>query len=143
MYLSYLSSSSEGSFGGRGESVTTSNTSNRARSTRGEKVRRKLRRCLELFLAEGGSCSYDDESISDIEVPLRYKHLLRPWLPNELPQLETEFCVNERIYHIAPSSIHGLGLLSMDGIKVKDGGLVELMEYVGPCYNYGYWLRMV
>jgi hypothetical protein len=74
---------------------------------------------------------------------LRYKHLLRPWVPNELPQLDTELCVNERIYHIAPSSIHGLGLFSMDGIKVKDGGLVELMEYVGPCYNYGDWLRLV
>jgi hypothetical protein len=31
----------------------------------------------------------------------------------------------------------------MDSIKVKYGGLVESMEYVGPCYNYGYWLRLV
>jgi hypothetical protein len=31
----------------------------------------------------------------------------------------------------------------MDGIKVKHGGLVELMEYVRTCYNYGYWLRLV
>jgi hypothetical protein len=31
----------------------------------------------------------------------------------------------------------------MDRIKVKYGGLVELMDYVGPCYNYGYWLRLV
>jgi hypothetical protein len=98
---------------------------------------------MEFFLVEGGSCSYDDESIGDIEVPLRYKHLVRRWVPNELPQLDTDFCVNERIYHIALSSIHGLGLFSMDGIKVKDGGLVELMEYVGPCYNYGDWLRLV
>jgi hypothetical protein len=91
--LSDLSSSSEGISGGRGESVK-SNTSNRERSTRGEKVRRKLCRCMELFLVEGGSCSYDDESIGDIEVPLRYKHLVRPWVPNELPQLDTDFCVN-------------------------------------------------
>jgi hypothetical protein len=98
---------------------------------------------MELFLVEGGSCSYDDESIGDIKVPLRYKHLVRQWVPNELPQLDIDFCVNERMYHIALSSIHGLGLFSMDGIKVKDGGLVELMEYVRPCYNYGYWLRLV
>jgi hypothetical protein len=31
----------------------------------------------------------------------------------------------------------------MDVIKVKDGGLVDMMEYVGLCYNYGYWLRLV
>jgi hypothetical protein len=68
---------------------------------------------------------------------------LRPWVPNELPQLDTDFCFNERIYCIAPSSIHGLGLFSMDGIKVKYGGLVDLIEYVGPCYNYGGWLRLV
>jgi hypothetical protein len=61
-YLSDLSSLSEGISGGRGESVT-SNTSNRVRSTRGEKVRIKFHRCMELFLVEGGSCSYDDESI--------------------------------------------------------------------------------
>jgi hypothetical protein len=120
-----------------------SNTSNMERSTRGEKVIRKFCRCMELFLVEGGSCSYDHESIGDVKVPLRYKHLLIPWVPNELPQLDTDFFVNERIYCIAPSSIHGLGLFSMDGIKVKYGGLVEFMEYVGPCYNYGDWLRLV
>jgi len=41
---------------GRRESVT-SNTSNRERSTRGEKVRRKLCRNMEFFLVEGGSYS--------------------------------------------------------------------------------------
>jgi hypothetical protein len=79
---------------------------------------------MELFLGEGDSYYYDDESIIDVEVPLRYKHMMIPWVPNELPQLEIDFCVNEMIYHIAPSSIHG-------------------MEYVKPCYNYGYWLRLV
>jgi hypothetical protein len=57
--------------------------------------------------------------------------------------LDTDFCVNERIYRIASSSIHGLGLFSMDNIKVKYGRLVELFEYVGPCYTYGVWLRLV
>jgi SET domain-containing protein len=47
------------------------------------------------------------------------------------------------MYHIAPSSIHGLGLFSMDDIKVKYGRLVELFEYAGPCYTYGVWLRLV
>jgi hypothetical protein len=30
----------------------------------------------------------------------------------------------------------------MDGIKVKYGGVTELMEYVEPCYNYGDWMRL-
>jgi hypothetical protein len=30
----------------------------------------------------------------------------------------------------------------MDGIKVKYGGVIELMEYVEPCYNYGDWMRL-
>jgi len=98
---------------------------------------------MKLFLVEGGSCSYCDEGIGDFEVPLRYKHLLKQWVPMELPELDADFCVNEKMYHIAPSSIHGLGLFSMDEIKVKYNGLVELFEYVGPCYNYGVWLRLV
>ena len=46
---------------------------------------------MKFFLAEGGSCSYDDESIGDIEVPLRYKNLLKQWIPKELPELDTDF----------------------------------------------------
>ena len=71
-----------------------------------------------IFVAEGGSCSYDDETIDDIEVPLRYKHLFNQWVPKDITQLNIYFCVNDRIYQIAPSSLHGLGLFCMDGIKV-------------------------
>ena len=73
---------------------------------------------MNFFLKGGGSCSYDDETICDIEVPLRYKHIVKQWVPKDIPQLNTDFCVNEKIYRIAPSSLHGLGLLCMDGIKV-------------------------
>jgi hypothetical protein len=142
MYLSDLSSSSSDEIS-RGTRENISNTSYKEKSTRGEKVRRKFGRRMKFFLVEGGSCSYDDESIGDTEVPLSYKHLLKKWVPKELPEPDTDFCVNERIYRIAPSSIHGLGLFSMDNIKVKYGGLVELFEYVGPCYTYGVWLRLV
>ena len=142
MYLSDISSSLSDEIL-RGTRENISNTCNKAKSTRGEKVRRMFGRCMKLFFAEGGSCSYDDESIGDTEVPLRYKHLLKQWVPKELLELDIDFCVNERMYCIAPSSIHGLGLFSMDGIKVKYGGLVELMDYVEPCYNYGDWLRLV
>jgi hypothetical protein len=31
------------------------------------------------------------------------------------------------MYHIAPSSLHGLGLFSMDGIKVNYDTIIELM----------------
>jgi hypothetical protein len=142
MYLSDLSSSSSNEIS-RGTRENISNTCYKEKSTRGEKVRRNFGRRMQFFLVEGGSCSYDDERIGNIEVPLRYKHLLKQWVPKELLKLDTDFCVNESMYRIAPSSIHGLGLFSMDNIKVKYGGLVELFEYVGPCFTYGVWLRLV
>jgi hypothetical protein len=129
-YFSDLSSLSEESSG-------------RRRETRGENIRRKFHRRMEFFLAEGGSCSYDDESIDDIEVPLRYKHLVKRWVPKDLPQVNIDFFLDERIYRIAPSSLHGLGIFSMDGIKGFDAGITELTEYVGPCYNYRYWMKLV
>ena len=98
---------------------------------------------MDFFLVEGGSCSYDDETIGDIDVPLRYRHLVKQWVPKDLPPLNTDFCVNERIFRIAPSSLHSLGLFCMDGIKVGYDRCTELMEYVGPCYNYKDWMRLV
>jgi len=98
---------------------------------------------MEFFLAEGGSFSYDAESIDDIEVPLRYKNLMKRWVPKDIPQVNIDFCLDERIYLIAPSSLHGLGLFSMDVINVFYCGITELMEYVGPCYNYRYWMKLV
>jgi hypothetical protein len=47
------------------------------------------------------------------------------------------------MYHIAPSSLHGLGLFSMDGIKFGYGTITELMEYVKPLYKYNHWLMLV
>ena len=47
------------------------------------------------------------------------------------------------MYHIAPSSLHGLGIFSMDGIKVSYGTITELMEYVKPLYRYNKWLILV
>jgi hypothetical protein len=129
MYLSKLSSILSDEIS-RGIRENISNTCNKAKSTRGENVRRKFGRRMKFFLAEGGSCSYDDERIGDIDIPLRYKRLLKQWVPKELPALDTNLCVNETMYHISPSSIHGLGLFSMDDIKVKYGRLVELFEYV-------------
>ena len=96
-----------------------------------------------VFSWEGGSCSYDDEMIGDIEVPFRYKHLVKQCLPRDLPQVNNDFCVNERIYRIAPSSLHGLGLFCMDGMKVGYGRCKKSMEYVGPSYNYNDWMCLV
>jgi hypothetical protein len=73
---------------------------------------------------------------------LRYKHIVKRWLPKDLPERNTDFSVNERIYWIAPLSLHGLGIFSMDGIKVWYDGLNELMEYVRPCSIYKYWIRI-
>jgi hypothetical protein len=139
MYFSDLSSLSEGS-SSRIEESETSSSSNMRRSTRGEKIRKKFHKCMEFFLAKGGSCYYDHESINDIEVPLRYTHIVKQWVPKDLPEINIDFCVNERIYRIAPSSLHGLDLFSMDGIKFCYDGLTELMEYVGPYYIYKDWI---
>ena len=98
---------------------------------------------MHFFLVEGGSRSYEDETLGDIEVPLRYKHILKQWVPKDIPQLTTYFCVNERIYRIAPSSLHGLGLFCMDDIMVSYNSCIELMEYVGIYYNYIYWIQLV
>jgi hypothetical protein len=57
--------------------------------------------------------------------------------------VDTYFFISGRMYHIAPSSLHGLGLFSMDGIKVGYGTVTELMEYVGPLYKYNHWLMLV
>ena len=95
--------------------------SNRTISTRGEKVRRKFRRCMEIFLSAEGSCDYDNERICDIDFPLKYTNIVKCWLPKEVPQVDTGFFLNWRIYHISTSSLHGLGLFSLDGIMVKYG----------------------
>ena len=94
-YLSDLSSSSEGSLG-RLEESETSSRSTRARSTRCHKIRRKFNKCMEFFVRGVRSRSYDDEIVGDIEVPLRYKHLVKKWVPRDLPQVNTDICVNER-----------------------------------------------
>ena len=103
---------------GRLEESETSSRSTKARSTRCQKIIRKINKHMECFLAGGGSCSYDDETIGDIKVPLRYKNLVKQWVPKDIPQLNTIFCVNEKIYRIALSPLHGLVLFCMDGIKV-------------------------
>jgi hypothetical protein len=83
MYLSNVSSLSEGSLD-RIEESETSSRYNRRRSTRGEKIIIKFHRHMEFFLAKGGSCYYDYESIDEIEVPLRYKHIVKRWVPKDL-----------------------------------------------------------
>ena len=112
-------------------------------STRSEKVRKRFRRRMQYFIANEGSCNYDAESIGDIEFPLRYRHLVQRWVPNKLPQVDTDLFINGRMYSIAPSSLHGLGTFSMDDIKVGYGTIAELMEYVGPLYKYNNWLILV
>ena len=75
-YLLDLSFSSEGILG-RLEESETSSRSTRDRSTRFHKIKRKFNKHMEFFLKGGGSCSYDVAIVEDIEVPLRYKHLVK------------------------------------------------------------------
>jgi len=142
MYLSDLSLSSEG-ISSRIEESETYSRYNRQRSTRGEKIRRKFHRRMEFFLAKGGPCSYDDESIDDLKVSLRYKNLVKQWVPKDIPQINADFCVNKRIHHNYPSSLHSLGIFSMDGVKVFYDRITEMMAHVGPYYIYKDWIRLV
>jgi hypothetical protein len=143
-YMPDIFSSSEESLGQieAGNVVASSRYDKKIRA-RGEKVRIKFCRRMKLFLAEGGSCSYDDESIGDIDVPLRYKNLVKQWVTKELPPIDVDLIVNNRTYRISPSSLHGLGLFSMDGIIVKYNTITKLMDYVRPCYNYNDWMWLV
>ena len=78
------------------------------------------------FSQDGGSCSYDDETIGDIKVPLRYIHLVKQWVLRDIPLVNLDLCVNDRIYRISLSSLHGLGLFCMDGINVGYSMLMYL-----------------
>ena len=69
-YLSGLSSSSEGSLG-RLEESETSSRSKRERSTRCQKIRRKFNKHMKFSRKGEASCFYDDETVGDIDVPLR------------------------------------------------------------------------
>ena len=131
-YLLYLSTLNEGNEGMVDE-ISTCTTTKMERSTRGQKIRKKFNKCMQFFLAKGGSCSYDDESKGDIKIPFQYTHIEKEWVTNELPPIITNFCVNERIYHIATSSLHGLGIFSMNEIKACSKKVVEMMKYVIPC----------
>ena len=75
-YVSDISSSSEESLVRLDESETYSR-STRDISTRCQNIRRKFHKRMEFFLTKEGSCSYDDETIRDIEVTLRYKHVVK------------------------------------------------------------------
>jgi hypothetical protein len=143
-YLSDISLSSEeilGQIEARNE--TASSRYDKKIRTRSEKVKIKFCRRMKFFLTEEGLCSYDDESIGDIDVPLKYNNLVKQWVPKELPPIDVDFIVNNRTYRIAPSSLHGLGLFFMDGIIVKYNTVNKLMDYDGLCYNYSDWMWLV
>ena len=55
---------------------------------------KKIQQMRDFFLKGGGSCSYDDEIVGDIDLPLRYQHLVKQWVPSDLPKLNIDFCVN-------------------------------------------------
>jgi len=40
-------------------------SSNTLRITRGGNVKRKIKKCMDLFLVEGGMCSYENETNID------------------------------------------------------------------------------
>jgi hypothetical protein len=80
---------------------------------------------------------------SSTQLQSRYKHLVKQWVPKELPPIVADFIVNNRTYHVAPSSLHGLGIFSMDEIIVKYNTVTKYMDYVRPCYNYNDWMWLV
>ena len=63
---------------------------------------------MDVFLVEGGSCSYDNGFAKDKEVPLMYRNYFNDLEPNPLPEINIEFIIVRRTYRIAPSTLHGL-----------------------------------
>ena len=63
-------------------------------------------KCMEFFLVEGGSCSYDNMTIGDIKFPLMYKHIVKQWVPKDIPQLNIDYCVNDKIYQMDYLSVN-------------------------------------
>ena len=137
--MSDLCSSSEENVGMEEESKIFSMSISR-RLTQSQKIINKFNKCVNFSLTQGGLCSYDDERKSDFDVPFKYTHLQKQWVLDEFPLIQTYFCVRERIYLIASSSLHGFGLFSIDGINFSYKNVVELMEYVRPCYDYNSWM---
>ena len=87
---------------------------------------------MNFFLQGGGSCSYDDETVGDIDMPLRYKHLVKQWVPKDLRQVNTDFCVNERIYRIAPSLFAWIGVV----LHGRHKGWIRQMYIIdGVCWT--------
>ena len=73
-YLLDLYTLIEGNEGMVDESSTCTMTK-MGRLTIGQKIRKKFNKCMQFFLAKGGSCSYDDERQGDINVPFWYTHI--------------------------------------------------------------------
>ena len=62
---------------------------------------------------------YENEIDGDKKVPFRYENDVKIQEPNSLTQLDNvNFCNDGRSYQVGPSSLHGVGLFSMDGVNV-------------------------
>jgi len=121
----------------RGEGETSSKM---LRSTRGDNVKSKFKKHMDLFIIEGSMFSFENETGKEKKVPLSYKNYVKNCEPNLLPELVTDFCISGRTYRIAPSSLHGLELFSTDGVNVPYHSAVELMEYVGTTCTCKFWI---
>ena len=54
---------------GTEEDSETCSRSTKERQTRGQNIRRKFNKHMQFFLAQGGSCSYDDETRGTSRLP--------------------------------------------------------------------------
>ena len=91
---------------------------------------------MDFFLDEEKSYSYDNDFTQDMKFPLMYRHYLMNWEPNPLLEINIDFYIDGRTYQIAPSSLHGLGIFTMDGVNFPYMFEVKLMDYVGLMYDY-------
>ena len=65
-----------------------------------------------------------------------YRNYLKDWEPNPIPEDNTNFSIDERTYQISSFSLDGFWFFTMVGVNVPYNSEVELMEYVGPKYDY-------
>jgi hypothetical protein len=64
---------------------------------------------------------------------------VKKWEFEPLLEWDTHFSIDERTYCIYPCYLQGLGLFSMDVVKVPYSLVVELIGYVKSLYIYGNW----
>jgi hypothetical protein len=94
----------------------------------------------DYFHAKLGKCYYENNIKDDMEVTNVVQVSCKVVEPNTLSKLYNNFVLNGHSYHIVASSIYGMELFCMDGVKFSYKHEGEWMDFVFPLNKYGNWM---